>query len=137
QWYEYTGVYGGTLWIWSTNLCSYLALLSRRDGFPRRNQLRFMAVCIALIVLPSAWSLIRYATYEEELNPANVVVVQPNVDPYGKFSFLSTDGQIENLIRLSDSVAQPNTEFFVWPETAIARQGGFDEDRFYEHPTFL
>jgi apolipoprotein N-acyltransferase len=137
QWYEYTGVYGGTVWIWLTNILVFLAILAARDGFPavRRNGLAGAA--LGLIALPSTWSLYHYSTYREHENPSNVVVVQPNVDPYGKFTFITPEAQVENLLRLSGSVAQPNTEFFIWPETAIARQGGFNEDRFYEHPSFL
>lgn len=136
QWYEYTGVYGGTVWIWASNILIFLAVLSARDGFPRAHRYKLMGALVALIALPSGWSLYRYASYEEYQNPSDVVVVQPNVDPYGKFSFITPEQQLENLIRLSDSVGQTNTEFFIWPETAIARQGGFDEDNFYSHPAF-
>src|SRR5690606_24555751 len=111
-------------------------ILSVKDGFRPIHRYKLLASLALLIVVPSAWSLYRYSTYEEHSNPSDVVVVQPNIDPYGKFSFITPEMQIDNLIRLSDSVAQPNTEFFIWPETAIARQGGFDEDRFIDHPAF-
>ncbi len=137
QWYEYTGVYGGTLWIWASNSLFFLAFLSAKDGFPAKHRYRLIAGAVALITIPSLWSVYRYGTYVEAENPANVVSVQPNIDPYGKFSFVTPEEQIENLITLSASVAQSNTEFFIWPETAIARQGGFDEDRFHEHHTFF
>jgi len=137
QWYEYTGVYGGTVWIWALNILVFLAILSARDGFAPSHRRKLLSVVVLLIGVPTFWSLWRYTTYEERENPSNIVVVQPNVDPYGKFTFLTPESQIDNLVKLSESIAQPNTEFFIWPETAIARQGGFDEDRFYEHPTFL
>jgi len=137
QWYEYTGVYGGTVWVWTINILVFLSILSARDGFARSHRRKLLVAVVLLIGVPSFGSLWRYSTYEEHENPSNVVVVQPNVDPYGKFTFLTPESQIDNLIKLSESVAQPNTEFFIWPETAIARQGGFDEDRFYEHPSFL
>lgn len=138
QWYEYTGVYGGTAWIWAVNILVFLSILSARDGFGRSRRLALVSAAALLAVAPSAWSLWRYVTYEEHLNPSNVVVVQPNVDPYGKFSFISPEEQLENLIRLSDSVGQPNTEFFVWPETAIAHPPpGYDEAEFLQYPAFL
>ncbi|WP_090605423.1 apolipoprotein N-acyltransferase [Parapedobacter koreensis] len=136
QWYEYTGVYGGTVWIWATNILAFLVVLSAKDGFAPAHRRKLSAALAALIVVPSAWSLYRYATYEEYENPSNVVVAQPNVDPYGKFSFITPEAQLDNLIRLSESVAQPNTEFFVWPETAIAAQGGYNEEDFLRHPFF-
>ncbi|SFC49074.1 apolipoprotein N-acyltransferase [Parapedobacter composti] len=137
QWYEYTGVYGGTVWIWTTNILVFLGILSAKDGFPVRQRYQLVGAATALALLPSAWSLYRYASYTEYENPSNIVVVQPNVDPYGKFTFITPQEQTENLIRLSESVGQPNTEFFIWPETAIARQGGYNEDEFHRDPVFL
>src|SRR5690606_6813673 len=72
-----------------------------------------------LIILPIGISLIQYYTYEERVNPADIVVVQPNIDPYEKYGSLPAERQLANIIRLSDSVALPNTEFFIWPETAV------------------
>ena len=137
QWYEYTGVYGGTVWIWLSNILIFLTILSAKDGFGPIHRYKLLIAVALLVAVPSGWSLFRYLTYTERENPSNVVVVQPNVDPYGKFTFVTPEEQIESLIGLSESVGQANTEFFIWPETAIARQGGFDEDRFYEHPAFL
>src|SRR5690606_11421743 len=54
----------------------------------------------------------------------------------GKFSFLSPESQLEQLIRLSDSVAQVNTEFFIWPQTAIAHPRGYNEDELRNSPAF-
>ncbi len=138
QWYEYTGVYGGTVWIWATNIFAFLAILSRKDGFPRGHRHKVLGSLAALILIPSVWSLYRYSAYEERESPSNVVVVQPNVDPYGKFSYIPPAEHIENLVQLSESVAQPNTEFFIWPETAIAHPPpGYDEEGFLQHPSFL
>ena len=137
QWYEYTGVYGGTIWIWAINILVFLAILSAKDGFAAAHRYKLLSVAAALILVPAGWSLYRYSSYEEHQNPSNVVVVQPNVDPYGKF-YLPPAEHIENLIQLSESVAQPNTEFFIWPETAIAHAPpGYDEEEFLRHPSFL
>jgi apolipoprotein N-acyltransferase len=47
------------------------------------------------------------------------VVIQPNIDPYEKEGTIPVTTQIAVLTHLSDSIGQPNTEFFIWPETAI------------------
>ncbi|WP_353183805.1 apolipoprotein N-acyltransferase [Parapedobacter lycopersici] len=137
QWYEYTGVYGGTLWIWLANILLFMGILSVKDKFGPIHRYKWFVGFLLLVTLPSGWSLYRYATYEEHINPADIVVVQPNIDPYGKYSFLSPESQLDQLIRLADSVAQPNTEFFIWPETAIASPRGYNEDEFRENPAFL
>ena len=77
---------------------------------------------IAHAVLPIIVSLLIYFNYSEKSNPANIVVVQPNIDPYEKFGSLNTSIQIERMIHLSDSLGQSNTEYFIWPETAISQK---------------
>ena len=138
QWYEYTGVYGGTIWIWLSNILVFLTVLSAKDGFRPIHRYKLLAGLAVLIIAPSGWSLYRYSTYTERENPSNVVVVQPNIDPYGKFGPIPAEKQIENLIELSEAVAQPNTEFFIWPETAIVESPpGYNEDEFLRHPLFF
>lgn len=120
QWYEYTGVFGGSLWILSSNILAYKAI----NKVIKNQSLKFARqefINLALVVLlPLLFSKWMYFQYKEKSNPTNVVVVQPNIDPYHeKFESMSTDAQVDVLIKLSDSFAQANTEFFIWPETAI------------------
>jgi apolipoprotein N-acyltransferase len=61
--------------------------------------------------------------------------VQPNIDPYEKEGTIPFSRQIDILTHLSDSVGQPNTEFFLWPETAIADY--MDEDKIQSSNSFL
>ena len=116
QWYEFTGVYGGTLWILLANILVFETWRSFRNQYARKRVLLMRTVFHVLI--PVAVSLVMYFRYTEAPNPSNMIVVQPNVDPYDKWQ-LSPSGQVDKLIRLSDSLAQPNTEYFIWPETAI------------------
>jgi apolipoprotein N-acyltransferase len=117
QWYEYTGVYGGTLWIWVCNIVVFELYKSIQLKSASMTKLKIATA--AVILLPIACSIIIYKTYTEKSNPANVVVVQPNIDPYARWRSIPPFMQIQEMIRLSDSVGQPNTEFFIWPETAM------------------
>lgn len=127
QWYEYTGVYGGTVWILVANILAFeVAMHAENSAAALQTKKKKMLALMLWITLPIGLSLYTYSKYEEKKNPANIVVVQPNVDPYAKWHSISSTEQINQLTRLSDSVAQPNTEFFIWPETAIT--GSFDED---------
>jgi apolipoprotein N-acyltransferase len=135
QWYEFTGVYGGTLWVWIANILAFEILLSRSDSamLPYRKKL---AVALAVvIILPVLYSLTIYTNYKEETNPANIVVVQPNIDPYSKFGGIPVSQQIQSLIHLSDSAGQSNTEYFVWPETAISEY--VEEGRVQQNISYL
>lgn len=135
QWYEFTGVYGGTLWVLVSNILAFECWRGFRSG-SKNHQIRLLYIVeIALIIIPVIISVFIYSGYTEKSNPASVVVVQPNIDPYEKFGKLSSAEQIEKLISLSDSAAQSNTEYIIWPETAISK--GTEEKSFRGDENFI
>lgn len=136
QWYSITGVYGGTLWIWITNILIFLAYWQYKQRIEAISQTKLKLAIGGIILIPIGISLVQYFSYEEHINPSEVVVVQPNIDPYQKFGSISSQEQIENLIQLSESVAKPNTEFFIWPETAISNERGINEEDFRDYSSY-
>ena len=136
QWYEYTGVYGGTLWIWAVNIFAFLLYTSLREAQTKTVRLKLITGLVLVLLLPLSFSLYRYYSYQEQADPSNIIVVQPNIDPYAKINSYPVAAQIGILTRLSDSLAQPNTEYFIWPETAIADERGLNEDLIRSNPYF-
>jgi apolipoprotein N-acyltransferase len=136
QWYEYTGVYGGTIWVLAVNILIFLIFAGSAKQKGSRGLSLITALALTL-VLPAGWSLYRYNTYHEQPNPSNIVVAQPNIDPYEKEGNIPTSVQIDILTHLSDSLGQRNTEFFIWPETAISDHHGLNEDLVRSNPYFL
>ena len=134
QWYEYTGIYGGSLWILISNILAFEAYQAFKI---QKGYLKFRPLIVLglVILIPITASLIRYSGYEEKVVPVNVVTVQPNIDPYQKLGGISSQEQIHTLTRLSDSIGQPNTEYFIWPETAIPNYS--DEERVRSNPDFI
>lgn len=135
QWYEYTGVYGGTLWILLSNILTFEIYRAIKANVPKKQISILTIQTAAFILIPILSSLFIYFNYTEKSNPANIVVVQPNIDPYLKFGAMSTSEQIDRLIHLSDSLGQTNTEYFIWPETAISQST--EEKAFRTQTTFL
>lgn len=133
QWYEYTGVYGGTVWVWACNILLFLLYISLREAETKLHRLKLVSAFSLVLVLPLGFSLYRYYSYRELENPSNVVVVQPNIDPYTKFNIPAYQ-EIQTLTQLSDSLAQHNTEYFIWPETAMA--DFINEDQFSGTPQY-
>ncbi|MCY1508216.1 Apolipoprotein N-acyltransferase [compost metagenome] len=133
QWYSYTGIYGGSLWILLSNILAFEAWKAwkKEQHLIHRTAIGWLI----LILLPIGFSLYQYAAYEEKAVPVNVVTVQPNIDPYEKLGKLSPEIQLSILTRLSDSVAQVNTEYFIWPETALPIYA--DEEKIRDHPDYL
>lgn len=127
QWYESTGVYGGSVWIMLSNIMAFEAYKSFRSNATGYLRIRPAIGWLLLVIIPAGISLIKYYGYKEKPMPVNVVVVQPNIDPYQKNGGISPADQLRTLTHLSDSVAQVNTEYFIWPETAIPSYA--DEER--------
>jgi apolipoprotein N-acyltransferase len=119
QWYEYTGVYGGTIWVWAVNIFAFLIYVGMRETQTKQLRLKLIAAFVLTLLAPICFSLYTYYNYTEQKNPSNIVAVQPNIDPYEKEETLPAAQQIDIMSRLSDSIGQSNTEFFLWPETAI------------------
>lgn len=135
QWYEYTGVYGGTLWILLSNILIFEIYRAIKSNVQKKRIRVLIIQTASLIFIPIISSLFIYFNYTEQSNPANIVVVQPNIDPYQKFGAMSSSEQLDRLIHLSDSLGQTNTEYFIWPETAISQST--EEKAFREQTTFL
>jgi len=129
QWYEYTGVYGGSIWILVSNILAYEGYKAYVQKDPKAYQVILSWAVVLLI--PIGFSLYTYFTYEEKSLPVNVVVVQPNIDPYQKLGGISPEAQLATLTHLSDSAAQINTEYFFWPETALPIYANEDQIRSY------
>jgi apolipoprotein N-acyltransferase len=125
QWYEITGATGGAIWIWLGNLLLYhLFLQYRRHGGLKKLYGR-IGILLLLFLLPGLVSFLILKNRERTVANAegairNVVVVQPNVDPYDeKFAGGTEEAQIQNLIALSEKATDSATSLVIWPETAI------------------
>ncbi len=136
QWYEYTGVYGGTLWILIVNILIFDTLISFLSKGEKDKYKFLSGVKLSMLVAltPMLISLMLYFNYQEKSNPSNVVVVQPNINPYMKYT-VHPAVQTQNLIHLSDSIGQVNTEYFIWPETAIPDFS--NEDSIHSNTNYL
>ena len=135
QWYEFTGVLGGTVWILLCNVLIFITIKTLLD-----HQFRKFAksVSFALLVIgvPIALSLYLYSNYSERGTIQNVVILQPNIDPYTeKFSGMSAEDQISKLVSLSESKITDSTDIVLAPETALPP---FWEDSFVnQNPSLL
>ena len=113
QWYEDCGAVGGSAWILLCNSIIYLWLTTRDRAWRR-----WYAIAAPVVVfIPIIYSEIRYATYKETDDPMEVVVVQPNIDPFHKYGVTPQAGLDERLVQLLAQEVTPQTRFVVTPET--------------------
>lgn len=112
QWYEFTGSLGGSLWILLVN-----ALLFYYLRHQNRNNLWKVAVTLALPILISLLMLKSSPEGKSELT--EIVIVQPNVDPYQKFDQTNPVAEVEAFIKLAEPKISEKTEFVLFPETGF------------------
>ncbi len=127
QWYEYTGFLGGSVWVWVVNLAVFGLVVGGEQlmvGGKAVSRSLYAAGCVLLVVVPVGLSYLIGAAYHEKGPTAEVVVVQPNLDPYvekfeGGAQFVSYDEQLTRLLNLSEQKLTPQTRLIIWPETAL------------------
>jgi apolipoprotein N-acyltransferase len=128
---------GGSLWILTVNIFGYALLqnlLSHRHIiviFSKSGLGFFLA-----LLIPITFSLLIYFNYEEKVAPYEVVLVQPNIDPYNEKFVAPFEEQITKIMDLGMMKVSPQTRLILAPETAIGQgvveQELHDED-FYKY----
>lgn len=121
QWYEYTGLLGGTVWILFTSLLTFLTLENLRkpitDRYTLRKKWALTLGTIFAAVFPMLCSAVVANNAIESSDPIEVAVIQPNIDPWAKSGSSYQKDYDEKLLALADSVITPNTRYVVTPET--------------------
>ena len=117
QWYEYTGVLGGSLWVLLLNTLVYFSLtkVSSKRGFVKP-----IVFTLVFLFVP-LWQSTQIASdfkisFETEVD---VVIVQPNFEPHFEKFRVSQDIQLQRVEGLLDSVWKTNPDLIVLPETFI------------------
>ena len=100
QWYEYTGTLGGSLWIWACNLGLFGLMVSLSDGkwhsFNWKAKTAVITGICTVLILPFILSAVignRYKNAMNEGEQLEVLIIQPNIDPYNKFQAMSQEDQ--------------------------------------------
>jgi len=120
QWYEYTGTFGGTLWVIIINILLFKIINNYLAGRTLREQVAKILFTAGFIFIPMVISTIIFYSYKEAKDPYDIVIIQPNIDPYNeKFGGLSNYEQLSIILHLADSLVDENTDYVIGPETSI------------------
>lgn len=121
QWYEFTGTFGGSLWVWILNFSifkSILLYLKYKDtAIIKRAALK----AVLMIGIPIAFSyyLFYSLTYEDQPQ-LEALILQPNINPYTE-KYNTTDKRIGDLLtQLTQEKITSNTDLVLAPETVFA-----------------
>lgn len=118
QWYEYTGIFGGSLWVMAVNV-SVFYLIRYVLTHQQRRIIRSAIVLLLLVSVPLAVSFFIFSNYQEKGKPVEVVVVQPNNDPWSEQYGLPAREVVDQLLRLTQSQTDSAVRYVVFPESAV------------------
>lgn len=120
QWYEYTGIFGGSVWVLAVNIIIFLSWKSLRRSFSVKKLILRSALVFSLILIPVFTSHIIYKAWaEDEGLPVDIVVVQPNIDPYAEQYELPPIEIADRIWDLAKKKTDSSVQFIVCPESAI------------------
>jgi apolipoprotein N-acyltransferase len=128
QWYEYTGVVGGSLWILWANKFVFECIQPTTQSI----RPKLLSGGFWLMVFPLFTSWYVGKQYQFKGLPIKVMVVQPNIDPYGKFEDEPV-AQVQKMMDLAEQEMDSSVQLICLPETAL--QGGLDENYLLQEPT--
>lgn len=120
QWYEYTGVFGGSLWVWGANLLLYEVLkeLLARRRFGRLLTQR-IGYALLWILLPMGISLAIFSSYEERGEPVEVVAVHTDLDCRKERKVYTAEQMVKVHWELTQPYLNSHTRYILWPEGAV------------------
>ena len=133
QWYEYTGVFGGSFWVLITSVAS-LKLYNYYTQFktiPVKKIFNQLFIYVLAPLFVSFYILSDRHAPKKVLNHySEITIIQPNIDPYkDKFGGLTPLAQTEKMLAMAQTKITPESHLIILPETAI--QDDIDELNIY------
>lgn len=140
QWYEYTGVIGGSLFILLNSHYSSKVLRNYNFTTKRQRINSLFNILYVGVFAPLALSYFIKNKYVQQLSAdkpnAEFIIVQPNINPYSeKFGSMSPMAQLNIMLQLVQTKISNKTSFIVLPETAL--QGGLYENNIENEPLII
>lgn len=134
QWYEYTGSFGGSLWVWVVNMALFYAL---KGYVSSKKRIVFLRPFLLFTIPLFCSYAILYRFDIEQNNPLTVSVVQPNMDPYKEKYGLTHQQTYDDLINLISPELNNKPNLIVTPETYFSDGAGeflpnFEKSKLYQ-----
>lgn len=130
QWYEFTGAFGGSLWVLLVNVFLFQCIQAYRQKTKTIVRNYISTALFLIVTLPLTVSYVQYWLYNEEENPVHIAIVQPHVDPYlEKFDMESEEEKLQHFLRLAKTVIENKTDILLGPETIFENPWYWNEDK--------
>ena len=131
QWYDTIGATGGSFWILLINVFTFYTIRIWEAGRIRKDLIKNVSILMAVIFLPILISVYKYNSYQEKpVGNVNVVLLQPELDPYNEKYSKDSLQILDELLTLADHHSKGKVDFFIAPETAFPGRGSLSENGF-------
>ena len=137
QWYSYTGVLGGTIWVLVLNYMFFQTYFN----FPFKNKLKLKnhLFILSLFFFPFLLSKIMYYNFNQDGEEVSILVAQPNMNPYDSYNYLECKDYFSKLITKN---LNNDIDYVVFPESFFSHESYYSNfiDSFlknYETTNFI
>ena len=126
QWYEYTGIFGGSLWILVINFTFFNLVKIYLKSKDLKLCLKKSIPTSILITFPIIISFLIYINLDIPENKIKISLLQPNIDPYEEKYFTTNIDNLELLKKMTEKEIDDKTEYLIAPETFFSQGNGED-----------
>ena len=131
QWYDTIGATGGSFWILLINVFTFYTIRIWEAGRIRKDLIKNVSILMAVIFLPVLTSVYKYNSFQEKpIGNVNVVLLQPELDPYNEKYSKDSLQILDELLTLAEQNSKGKVDFFIAPETAFPGRGSLSEKGF-------
>ncbi len=119
QWYEYSGVLGGTLWVLLINIFIYELFLSiKRKHF--KSIFINGVFLLFIIIFPLLWSNSLLHKKIQRGKTLQALIIQPNINPYTeKYDKSLFQKQINAQVYTAENNLDTTVDLLIFPETSL------------------
>jgi apolipoprotein N-acyltransferase len=122
QWYEFTGVRGGTLWIILVNFTAFKMCRAYREKRPG-SIAAVGAIALMLMLVPALASYFIFHNFKADGETVQIALIQPNLDPYTeKFDPQNYARHVAAFFKTAAAIIDDKTRYLIGPETLIVEQ---------------
>ncbi len=116
QWYEFTGVLGGTFWIL---MCNVFAFQLFEKFIVAEKVNRSFLPLLGMVVIPIVFSLYLYYSFQESDEKINVICVQPNEEPHYEQGRLSDEKVLQKSSEYFEPLLDSTVNYLLFPESTF------------------
>jgi len=119
QWYEFTGVFGGTLWILTVNVLCYQLLAMALEKQFHRPFILLAIITLSVILGPMTYSWQHFNQVTSSRNQIHVLVIQQNTDPKTEQDEAHAPIVRQRIAQMIEANMDSTVDLVVIPESAI------------------